>query len=491
MPRFQSVPPTPIRAEKSSTSDPATQRTLRNAARSMPRGLRHPLILCLFCVAMVIPSQAQFKTLVEFNKTTGYPPNAPLVQGFDGNLYGTTYAGGSHDDGGSSFGGTVFNVSTAGTLTTIYNFCAEADCADGQLNHVGLILGNDGNYYGVTTQGGNTSGGCVGTGCGTVFKITPQGVLTTLYSFCSEANCADGLYPESALVQGVDGDFYGATTFGGANPCASSGGGGCGTLFKITTSGVQTTIHSFCSQSNCSDGDFPGQLILGADGNFYGTTSYGGSNNAGTFFKITPQGTLTTVYSFAEGSNATGVIQAADGNFYGTTMTYFFKITPQGTLTMIAQGGSPHGQLLQATDGNFYGTTDNILFKLTPSGLLTTLRKFKTGSPTGGVVQATNGILYGTTAQPGKDGMIYEWLTRLSPFVETLPTSAAAGSAVTILGANLTGSSAVSFNGTAATFTLVSDTEITTTVPAGSTTGTVTVTIPKGTLSSNVAFTIP
>jgi hypothetical protein len=158
---------------------------------------------------------------------------------------------------------------------------------------------------------------------------------------------------------------------------------------------------------------------------------------------------------------------------------------------MIAQGGSPHGQLLQATDGNFYGTTDNILFKLTPNGLLTTLRKFKTGSPTGGVVQATNGILYGTTAQPGKDGMIYEWLTRLSSFVETLPTSAAAGTAVTILGANLTGSSAVSFNGTAATFTLVSDTEITTTVPAGSTTGTVTVTTPKGTLSSNVVFTIP
>jgi uncharacterized repeat protein (TIGR03803 family) len=442
---------------------------------------------------MVIPSQAQFKTLVEFNKTTGYPPNAPLVQGLDGSLYGTTEQGGAY--GGQYGGGTVFQFTTAGALTTLYNFCAEANCADGRFPSAGMILGTDGNFYGVTSAGGNYSSECQSWGCGTIFKITPQGTLTTLYSFCSQANCPDGQYPVSALVLGTDGDFYGTTRVGGAPSVADcfigTGPQGCGTIFKISSQGTLTTIYSFCSQTNCSDGDFPGQLVLGVDGNLYGTTSYGGNNNAGTFFKFTPQGTMTTVYSFAEGSGATGVIQAADGNFYGTTITYFFKITPQGTLTTIAQGGSPDGQLLQATDGNFYGTTGYSLFKLTPSGSLTTLRNFKTGFPSGGVFQATNGIIYGTTAQRGKDGTIYRWLTRLGPFVKTLPTSGAAGTAVTILGTNLTGSSAVSFNGTAAAFTVVSDTEITTSVPAGSTTGTVTVTTPGGTLSSNVVFTIP
>lgn len=488
MPRFQSVPPTPSRAEESSTGNPTLPHIFRDGARSTPHGLKRLLASCLFCVAMVIPSQAQFKTLVEFNKTTGYPPNAPLVQGSDGDLYGTAMRGGPY--GGEYGGGTVFKITTAGTLTTLYDFCAEANCADGRFPSAGMILGTDGNFYGVTSAGGNYSSVCQGYGCGTIFKITPQGALTTLHSFCSEANCADGQAPSALLVLGTDGNLYG--TGGGGVPgadCPSASG--CGTVFKISSQGTLTTIYSFCSQTNCSDGDFPGQLILGADGNFYGITTGGGNNNAGTFFKITPQGTMTTVYSFAEGSGATGVIQAADGNFYGTTITYFFKITPQGTLTTIAQGGSPDGQLLQATDGNFYGTTGYSLFKLTPSGSLTTLRNFKTGFPSGGVFQATNGIIYGTTAQRGKDGTIYEWLTRLGPFVKTLPTSGAAGTAVTILGTNLTGSSAVSFNGTAATFTLVSDTEITTTVPAGSTTGTVTATTPKGTLSSNVAFTIP
>src|SRR5664279_2559299 len=170
----------------------------------------------------------------------------------------------------------------------------------------GLVQATDGNFYGTTNGGGAN-------GVGTVFKITNSGMLTTLFSFCSQSVCADGAYPNARLVQATDGNFYGTTSEGGAN--------GLGTVFKITKRGKLTTLHSFCSQSGCTDGAITYEaLVQATDGNFYGTTIYGGTIGVGTVFKITKSGTLTTLHSFnrADGSNPHGLIQATDGSFYGT-----------------------------------------------------------------------------------------------------------------------------------------------------------------------------
>ena len=204
---------------------------------------------------------------------------------------------------GGAYGlGTVFKISPGGTLTTLYSFCAGGlSCADGSLPTAGLVQAADGNLYGTTAEGGaNTDG--------TVFKITPGGSLTTLHSF--EGN--DGGLPEAALVQATDGNLYGTTSWGGS--------GGYGTVYKITLGGTLTTLHSFSGYPT-DGGDPYAALVQATDGNLYGTTWRGGSYDEGTIFKITPTGTLTTLHSF-DGTDGSfvqaGLVQASDGNFYGT-----------------------------------------------------------------------------------------------------------------------------------------------------------------------------
>jgi uncharacterized repeat protein (TIGR03803 family) len=243
---------------------------------------------------------------------------AGLVQGTDGNLYGTTQNGGANDACSVVGCGTVFKISPSGTLTTLYSFCSQSGCTDGYRPVAGLIQGADGNFYG-TTQFGGASGACTG-GCGTVFKITPSGTLTTLHSF--DGTDGNDLF-FAGLIQATDGNLYGATYLGGAN------GTNTGTVFKITPSGALTTLYNFCSQSGCTDGRYPyGGLVQATDGILYGTTQTGGANgtNAGTVFKITPSGTLTTLYSFCAETGCTdgydptaALVQATNGNFYGTT----------------------------------------------------------------------------------------------------------------------------------------------------------------------------
>ena len=257
------------------------------------------------------------------NCADGVLPLGGLVQDSSGNFFGTTYG-----DGGGAFCvlgtscGTVFEITPSGVLTTLYSFCSQAECTDGGGPSAGLVQGTDGNFYGTTTIGD------------TLFQITPGGVLTTLYRFCSLAKCADGAYPVGALIQGTDGNFYGTTEEGGANFTAC-GGTGCGTVFKITPAGVLTTLYSFCSQANCTDGANPiAGLVQAANGNFYGTTRLGGSGGScpsssggcGTVFEITPSGGFSTLYSFcsqtgcADGSSPRSpLIQGANGNLYGTT----------------------------------------------------------------------------------------------------------------------------------------------------------------------------
>jgi len=492
-------------------------------------------------------------TLFSFDGTDGGNPATALVQGTDGNLYGTTFAGGANT--GCPYGcGTFFRISTSGELTTLYNFCSQANCADGSGPSGQLVLGIDGNFYGITEFGGTGSAGCPSpANCGTVFKVTPNGTLTTIYNWCSQLNCADGNYElltePGPFVQGGDGNFYGVNDAGGL---------GYGTAFKLTPSGTLTTLHNWCSEPNCADGwDAGNGLIQATDGNFYGTTYRFGANGIGTFFKMTPSGTLTTLYNFCslggssvctDGGFPVGPLtQASNGDFYGTT-SYgganeqsaacmaqgitggycgtVFEITASGSLTTLynfcsqpncTDGASPGFQLVQASDGNLYGVTlaggyssctsslplgpgCGTIFKLTKSGALTTLQVLdgEYQNPEA-LFQATLGTFYGETVSGGgygscfadsTCGTVFSVAAGLPPFVETVPTTGQVGEAVSILGTNLTGATSVTFNGTVAVFTIESDTYINATVPTGATTGTVSVVTPSGTLSSNVNFVV-
>jgi uncharacterized repeat protein (TIGR03803 family) len=470
-------------------------------------------VLCLFASAAHSVAQTYtgpnpgttFTTLHSFGGTDGRESNAGLVQATNGNLYGTTYYGGTKDSG------EVFEITPAGTLTTLHSFCSKSSCTDGEYTYATPVQGTDGNFYGTTYLGGSKE-------LGTVFKITPSGTLTTLHTFGG----TDGSQPLAGLVQGSDGNFYGTTYMGGSQ--------GDGEIFKITPSGTHNTLHSFCSRAACKDGRNPfAGLVQGTDGNLYGTTLEGGAKGFGTVFKITPSGTLTTLHSFCTQSGCpegqfpqTGLVQATNGNLYGTTITggtygdgTIFEITQSGKLTTLynvcSQSGCPDGNylyagLIQATDGNLYGIMDvggansaGTIFKITLSGTLTTLYNFCSQSgcpdgqyPAGGLVQATDGNLYGTTADGGANGYgtVFSLSVGLGPFVETEPTAAKVGATVKILGTDLTGATSVNFNGKAATFTVVSSSEITTTVPAGATTGEVQVVTPSGTLLSNVSVRV-
>ena len=288
------------------------------------------------------------------------PQGAPLVQGADGSFYGTTGTGGN----GTTNTGTMFKITTSGQLTTLYNFAGSPTAGAIPL---GLIKSSDGNFYGVTGQGGT---GCGDLGCGTFFRATAQGVVTVLYYFCTQTNCPDGSYPR-AVIQAADGDFYGTTFMGGASDQM------CGTVFKITSGGDLTTLHKF----NHSDGCQPlWGLIQGSDGSFYGTTSRGGSHGEGSVFRMNAAGELIGFYSFCSQTNCADghrpygpLLQASNGNIYGTTAFggtaardagTIFQISKTGKLTTLysfcqqeacPEGGRPMGNLLQGIDGNIYG----------------------------------------------------------------------------------------------------------------------------------------
>jgi uncharacterized repeat protein (TIGR03803 family) len=271
--------------------------------------------------------------LHSFDSTDGAYPNSNLVQGADGSFYGTTVEGGNLSSCSGFLGcGSVFKITPGGVFTSLHNFCNQTNCTDGAITWDGLALGDDGNLYGGTWQGGANN-------LGTIYKITPEGAFTTLYSFCAANSCAGGDNP-LWLSLGNDGNFYGTTYSGGAN--------GVGAIFKITPKGAVTTLYSFCAQTGCSDGSSPrGGLRLGSDGNFYGTTYFGGANalNDGTAFKITLTGTLTTLHSFdgTDGANPVGGIgQDTRGIFYGAPA--FGGPDNDGTIFSLNEGLGPFVQ---------------------------------------------------------------------------------------------------------------------------------------------------
>jgi uncharacterized repeat protein (TIGR03803 family) len=484
-----------------------TNTECRNLAK---RSLTEIGIILMFLISATPALTAQiFSTLADFDgKSNGANPAwGLLAQGIDGNIYGTTHLGGIDIDLGS-----IFKVTPSGTLTSLHSFTSIFTGNP----YGGLVLATDGNFYGTTAslQGGM------------VYQMTPGGVVTTIFYFCTPpysggTKCADGKLPADTLVLGINGNFYGMTPEGGAN---NNGG----TVFEVTREGRLTTLYSFCAQPNCADGNYPiSTLVQGNDGNFYGSTNYGGANgNYGTIFKITPAGQLTTLHSFSgtDGSVPAGtLIQATDGYFYGVTYNggpqgdgTIFKISAGGAFkplynfcaqTNCTDGANPSGGLVQATDGNFYGTTSaggasgsyGTVFQLTPDGTLTTLHAFDNSDGSdaeGSLLQATNGILYGTTYFGGPAcsgftdgcGTLFSVALGLGPFVKSVTAAGRVGAEVGILGNDLTGATQVTFNGTAAQFTVQSPTLVITHVPAGATTGTIQVTLPGGTLSSNAPF---
>ena len=496
-------------------------------------GRRSMRVIAIFalCAGMNIAVSAQtLSTLHTFSGVDGADPAAPLIQGLDGNIYSTTVFGGINQ---ISFG-TVFDIGISGTATTIYSFCSQSGCTDGYQPQGGVVQYTDGNFYGTTGSGGAY-------GHGSVFKVTPSGTLSTLYSFCSQSGCPDGDTPMAGLVVANNGAFYGTTQLGGS---ANNG-----TAFKITQAGGFTTLHSFGTQTGYSDGFYPiAAMVLGPNGNLYGVTEGGGQHGGGTFYSLTPAGGFTTLYSFcsspqcADGDSPTNaLILGKDGNFYGTTKDggaingnfvgggIAFKISPAGTFTLLytfcsapncTDGEYPVAALVQANDGNFYGTTSHggtnnsesfcgsigcgTIFKITSGGTFTTLYNFCSltnctdgGTPSAAMMQDTNGLFYGTTHDGGSSGQQYSYgtvfslSTGLRAFVETQPTFGKVGAPVRILGTNLSAATSVTFNGVSAPFTVVSTSEITTTVPVGATTGSVKVTTPGGVLFGSVKFRVP
>src|SRR5882762_4797350 len=257
---------------------------------------------------------ATLTTLHSFiGSSDGREPLAALVQGTNGNFYGTTFAGGIHQTG------TIFTITRQGTLTTLYSFTGGLDGAQPE---AGLVLGIDGNFYGTAAANGLAS-----TNAGTVFTITPSGTLTTLYRF---SGGSDGARPLATLVQGPDTNFYGTTLAGGTNHQ--------GVVFKITPAGTLTTLWQF---NGITDGNQPvAGLVQGTNGNFYGTTFGGGAGGFGTVFTITPTGTVTTLHNFTGGADGGepvgGLVLGSNNRFYGTT---FVGGNGTGTVFKIGAGG--------------------------------------------------------------------------------------------------------------------------------------------------------
>jgi uncharacterized repeat protein (TIGR03803 family) len=326
---------------------------------------------------LTAPPSYTYTVLYVFRFALG--PAAPLIQATDGNFYGTTV------DGGSSNAGVIFMITPTPdhTITFLHEFTGGT--TDGANPGAALIQATDGNFYG-TSQGGGSFGS------GTVFKMTSTSdhTVTILHAFMGGS--ADGANPSAALVQGTDGNFYG-TTDGGGGPFNS------GTIFKMTPSSIVTTLRAFTGGT--TDGADPeAALIQATDGNFYGTTYWGGPSNAGTVFKMTPtpDHIVTFLHVFTGGADGahpfTSLIEASDGYFYGTASsggasydsgTVFpddgtiFKMTPSGTVSVLhsftggADGAAPYAPLIQVTDGSFYGTAaaggasgEGVVFRLTP-----------------------------------------------------------------------------------------------------------------------------
>jgi uncharacterized repeat protein (TIGR03803 family) len=454
----------------------------RMSSRCGLAGARRTCLLCFLVLLSALcakPLSAQtYRDLFDFTGSPGgccppYP--SVMAQGRDGNIYGTTSTGGTANKG------TVFKITQAGVVTVLYSF----DGTHGSTPVGGLVLNGDGNLYGTTENGGAN-------GYGVVFKITPAGVLTVVHDF---TGTADGKHPVSPVVNGPAGELYGTSY-----------------------PGVAYAVSPFGSFGIL--GDLPaatyGPLLL-VNTTFYGVTELGGANSVGTIFQINEKTTVIHNFDGAHGSNPIGgLVQGQDGNLYGTTTAggtsnagVIYRITVAGIYTVLFNfdSGAPlngyqaYAGLIAGADGNLYGTTTlggkfghGVIFAITTSGDYSALYSFDAPRGDGAYatpLQHTNGRIYGTTTRggTGSKGVIYSFNDGLEPFVQLSTNSGIVSRFVGILGRGFSQASGVEFNGTPASFHVVSDTFMTTTVPSGET-GFVTVNLPSGDLLSSTVFRV-
>ena len=398
--------------------------------------LRLAIVISLALAGQLFHARAQTETnIYSFGgPPDGEKPRAGLVQGTNGDFYGTTFAGGATNRG------VVFRITSAGSETNLYSFGAQP--FDGANSSAPLVQGSNGYFYGTTINGGTN-------GLGAIFRISPGGSYSNLYSFQGLTN--DGANPTAGLVMGSDGNFYGTTQKGGTDDF--------GTVFRFNTNGTETVLYSFTGPTNDGNQPLTG-LVLGRDGNFYGTTFFGGITNIagatnggtlgfGTVFRISPGGSYSNLYSFGstipDGIFPGSMTQGSDGNFYGnaysggafTNRGAVFRITPGGSESLFYSFGSipndgsnASSGLMLATDGNFYGTTQKggtndlgTVFRLSPGGSETILYSFGSQTndgtaPLDGVIQGSDGNFYGMTQLGGSlsNGTVFK-------LIFTLPAS--------------------------------------------------------------------
>jgi uncharacterized repeat protein (TIGR03803 family) len=391
-------------------------------------------------------------------------PFSALVPDGKGNLYFTTFEANNFT---TSCCGLIYKISTNGVFSVVYTFTGGADGA----GPLGVVFDKNGNLYGIAEGGLQSGGRC---GCGVVYKLDTTGHFTTLYTFTGGT---DGANPVGSLVLDSAGNLYGATLRGGN--LSDCGPIGCGVIFKVDPSGNETVLHTF---TGGADGARPnGFLLLDPKGNLYGTATSGGypkCNNPGGFE-----------------APGCGVV---------------FKLTPSGTEKVLAtfsgrNGANPVAGLLADSAFNLFGTTefggasnDGTVFELNKNGvtLLHTFSLYVDGqAPEAGVIRDAQGNLYGTTwgsIMFGCElncGSVFK-LVAPPEITKFSPTSGAIGSTVSISGVSLSQSTAVTFNGVAAAFTVNADRLVTATVPAGATTGAIAITSPGGTATSSTNFTV-
>jgi uncharacterized repeat protein (TIGR03803 family) len=463
------------------------------------------LVLAIAPANTTARAQGIFTPLYYFNPAnydpTGFVPPGTLAQGQDGNIYTTSCCGGAYNNQGTeeAGAGNIFGMTPAGVLLQPPLFTFNPLAPIGETPYSGLNLGTDGNLYGAVLAGyGNEGPDHNCSNLGSIFGIQPDGSFSFVYSF--PISGAQGGTPYQAPVQATDGNLYGASDSGScAVPETPQ-------IYQLTPAGALTPITTGTGYFSL--------YLQGTDGDLYG------SYEATEIFKLTTSGVYTPLYSGDNNSfQVAGLIQGSDGNFYGTShfggtypdQGFVFKMTSRGKLTVLhyfdpqtADGYYPYGGVVQGTDGNLYGVTQaggangfgtiySISTKGTGYSILYPFDGATAAYPEIALLQHTNGKLYGLSYEGGinNNGTFYSFDVGLKPFVRLASTSGAVGSTVGILGQGFSSSSVVKFGGVAASATVATGTTfITATVPSGAKTGSVTVKTGKVTLKSSKKFNV-